>query len=91
MQNRTDKASASPIDKERPIDVSQELPAWNPVSLEGPSISSPLRRVLADMPDEYRLEPLGVIEAEMRRVLHTELADTPGSQPPAARGSSAGG
>lgn len=83
MQNRKDKATAAPIDKERPIDVSQELPAWNPRQAggEGSSISSPLRRLLADMPDEYRMEPLGVIEAEVRRTRREQRADSTESPP----------
>jgi hypothetical protein len=83
MQNRTDKATAAPIDKERPISVSQELPAWTPARPpDDPApISAPLRRLLADMPDEYRREPLGVIEAEVRRIRREQRADSTESPP----------
>jgi hypothetical protein len=69
MHHVNSRATAAPPDRERPINVSQELPAWPPPQApdHAAAHTAPLRRVLADLPDEYRLEPLGVIEAELRR------------------------
>jgi hypothetical protein len=56
------------------IEIGLELPAWADASAD-PDEFAPaqrLERLLADMPDEFRLEPLGVIEAELHR--HPDVA-----------------